>query len=200
MKSLVFSILLIPSVAFSASWMAESDIQRANNGLSAQNPIFIKGGKARCERASGETCYDIQQKKPKTHSVQLVREGSWESAVSVEDCSDETDCLSKIDEKSCPDETYSKFHGDLDGDKDLETWCTRRSEVKRLMPDQALIDAVNQKKADEQTRRERLSQAKSAIVQCAKMDTSSVTAKQIADCVKSMAKKMVEDALSLSDL
>lgn len=194
MRAFLLMFFLPSALCNAGAWVAESELN------SHPKTVFYGPTSAKCEKVKAQKCWNIDGNEPDTSSLQVVREGDWETAVSVEDCSDEADCLSKIGAKSCLDETYSKFHGDLDGDDDLEMWCTRRALVERLKPDQTMIDAKNQKMADEQARRDKLSQAKTAIVQCAKMDTSSTTTREIADCVKAVAKKLAEDALSLSEL
>lgn len=162
MKNLLYlfvgSLLCFCVDTQAGNWMSETDIAKVNAGQSGAKTYWQKN---KC----GADCFEILGHDLRKKSVQNVREGFWESAVSLEDCTDPTDCSQKQVAKACPGPEYTSFHGDIDGDEDLEVWCTRRSLIKKIKADITLALAADANDAALNTKNTELSDAKTKLRQ-----------------------------------
>lgn len=152
---LIFTLLVNTSHA--GSWIAKSDL-----GVEGAKVFWKKG---RCLAQGKGPCIDQTGKDYNTHSLQQVREGDYEAAVSIEPCADDGGeshiCEVEFAAKSCPDGTYESFWGDLDTDQTFETWCARR----------ALIEAYREdptKKSDYDNQIQQLKDQEAALFQAGK--------------------------------
>lgn len=147
-RLIILSLLLHSLSGFAGNWVAESELGQEGAD------VYIRS-QGQCTSVKGERCWDITDKPTTTHSIQQVREGEWQAAVSVEACVDEppeVGCTNELAAKVCPDGTYSAFAGDLDEDGNPETWCARRALVKVYREDAAkkaaYESALDQLRAD----------------------------------------------------
>ena len=182
---LVGSLFCLCADIQAGKWMSETDIAKVNAGQSGAKAYWQKG-------PCGLSCFEVEGKDLRRNSVQNVREGFWESAVSLEDCADPTDCSQKQLAKTCPGPEFTSFHGDIDGDEDLEVWCTRRALVKKIKADIALALAADANDATLNTKNAELLDAKTKLRQ-ALPNWGTITDAQLKQVVKHLVRRHLRE-------
>lgn len=179
MKHLILILILIAPMVFASSYMSESDVVKCNNESPPYTTYFqLKS----CQQKTGETCHKTDGKDCETHTPQNVEVDDFDKPIlevyNEQPCNDEAECLTLRqpqcdggDPETCvsycedrgDSSPYPKdgFHGDRDGDSNMEAWCVRptgnfeQKTVVQLVEDATLKAAKEQRQSDKAAEKSR---------------------------------------------
>lgn len=140
-----FLILFLISFNLKASYLPESKIGEPSEGLT----IYLK--KNKCEKAYSEPCIKINQ----DSSISMVMPAAQLKEL-AQDCTDQDDCQSKLEDLECSDETWEKIR------TETEVYCTK-FRPKKVVFDQAKKAAKDALIAERQAEREALKQEREEV-------------------------------------